>query len=265
MIKRRTALFILAILSAQITLGWVYGFSGDQISDPISTNAVTIDGKWTNGNEWSDAVKVDLTFACGTCSGKAYVYTKHDTSCFYFLIDFVSATSLNSTKDGASLTIDSAHDGGNVPNPDDRRFDSHYPSGGTMAVGSGSSDFKWGQPLPAGVHMALSVSTSPNSATPHEISEFKISFSAFPNQIVVAVGFAVTAYAGTQLVVWPADFEPSIPTTWGELILSPTPIPEFQYLWLPVILSVLAVLVIIPKQVQSENIKEANASRASNK
>lgn len=229
-----------------MTMGWVYGFSGDQISDPISTIPVTIDGKWTTPSEWADAIKVNLFPSCGTCSGGAYLYAKHDASCFYFLIDYVSATSLNRTKDGASISIDSAHDGGSVANLDDRRFDSHYPSGGTMTVGSGSPSFKMIEPLPAGVHMALSLSTSPDSATPHEISEFKTSFSAFPNSIVEAVGFAVSAYAGSQLYVWPVNSDPSTPTTWGELLLSPTPIPEFPYFWIIAISSLLAVIIVSP-------------------
>jgi hypothetical protein len=216
-------LFVLVILMFQFTSVWVHGFQGSQIADPLISTPVTIDGNWTSVDEWSDAVKVSLTPPAGY-SGTAYLYAKHDASTFYFLIDFVSATTSQGV--GASVSIDSAHDGGDVTGPDDMRFDSHYPYGGTMAVGTGGTDFSWGQGLPAGVLIASSMSISPNSATPHEITEFKIPYSVFP-QMQNTIGFAAAAYVSQQLPIWPSPYYRATPSTWGELTLSQTPIPEF--------------------------------------
>ncbi len=164
-------LFALVILAFQAGLCWVHAFSGDQLSDPLSSKPVTIDGKWTDVDEWSDAVKVNMT-APSDSSGTAYLYAKHDASTFYFLIDFVSATTLDPSKDGLSVSIDSTHKGGNVLDAGDIRFDSQYPNGGTMQVGTGGILFSWGHSLPPGVLIVSSMSASPNSATPHEIAEF---------------------------------------------------------------------------------------------
>jgi hypothetical protein len=199
------------------------------IYSPKSTNHVIVDGKWTYPDEWSDAAKVNPFATCSTCSGTAYLYAKHDESCFYFLIDFVSATTLNSAKDGASISIDSSHDGG-IPNSDDRRFEAQYSAGGTMAVGTGGPTLIAGKPLPSGVYMNSSLSPSPNSVIPHEIFEFKITFSAFPNSMQTVIGFAASAYTPTQVVLWPVHYTTDNPGSWGEMYLNPTPIPEFDLL-----------------------------------
>jgi hypothetical protein len=116
-----------------------------------------------------------------------------------------------------------------------------------MAVGTGGLDLNWGNPLPSGVHIAFSTCPSPHSAIPHEIFEFKITFAAFPNQMQNAIGFAASAYTATQLVLWPANYSADTPTTWGELSLSSTPIPEFNLLGLILILDLILPLVIIPR------------------
>lgn len=226
----------------QDSLGVAHAFSGDQLSDPLSSNPVTIDGKFTTPNDWSDALQVTLSSTCRICSGKGLLYIKHDASNFYFLVDFLSVTSLNPSADHASVTIDSAHDGGTEPGPDDVRFDSNYPNGGSMAVGTGGFYFSWGHGLPAGVLIAMSFSASPNSAVPHVIAEFQIPFSIFPN-LQKTVGFAADAYvcgqtspglcrAPSQAVIWPASYWLNRPATWGELTISSTPISEIGNIWL---------------------------------
>jgi hypothetical protein len=239
---------VLVVLVFHASLGSVHAFGGEQLTDPLLSNPVTIDGKFTS-NEWSDALQVNMSSNCSGCAGKALLYMKHDASSFYFLEDFISATSLNlSEETGASVTIDSAHDGGSVVGPDDMRFDSSYPYGGSMAIGNGGPDFTWGQGLPGGVLIVMSFSTSPNSAVPHFIAEFRIAFSVFP-KLENTIGFAAAAYvcgitscgSATQLVIWPSIYYIATPTTWGELTLSPTPVPEFDHLWLMMLLPLLIV------------------------
>jgi hypothetical protein len=225
--------FVIVVFAFQAGLGVIYAFSGDQISDPLASIPVTIDGKFTTSNEWSDALRVTLSDSCNGCSGAGYLYLKHTVSTFYFLEDFISVTSLNPSGDFASVTIDSAHDGGSVAGPDDVRFDSSYPTGGSMAIGVNKSDFNWGNALPAGVEIAMSFSTSPNFAFPHIIAEFAIPFSIFP-KLQSTIGFAAAAYACAsscsagiyaQLVIWPSNYYVATPSTWGELTISSTSVP----------------------------------------
>lgn len=240
---------ILVILAFQSSLGVVHAFSGDQLSAPLLSNPVTIDGKFTTSNEWADALQVSMSSSCSGCSGKALLYMKHDSANFYFLEDFLSDTSLTSVSNGlgdsASVSIDSAHDGGSVTGSDDVRFDSSYSHGGFMAYGIGGSAFSWNNALPAGVQIAMSLSNSPNSAVPHVIAEFQIPFSVFP-KLPNTVGFSAAAYvcgqnSCGQLVIWPANYDRDIPSTWGELTVSPTPIPEFRNFWLMVIIPLLMI------------------------
>jgi len=202
----------------------VHGFQGSQISDPLASKPVTIDGKWTTSDEWSDAsVTVMPAYIGSVMSASAFLYSKHDNSSFYFLIDFVSATSLSVSDDYASITIDPTHDDGASAQPDDFRFDSQYPTGGYMSHGGLSLSF----PLPSGVLIAMSMGTSSNFNQPHEITEFSIPFLLF-TAMHNTIGFRATAAHGSGdsygAVSWPTGSVPNLPRTWGELTLSPTPI-----------------------------------------
>jgi hypothetical protein len=232
----------------------VRAFEGGLITSPLSSNPVTIDGKWTTPDEWSDAVVVKMYFGITSTTqgnGTAYLYAKHDASNFYFLIDFISATTLSPAQDGGAVQIDSKHDGGNTAGPDDVRFEAMW-AGGSMAIGTGGSDLSWDHPLPSGVHVAFSMSSSPNSATPHEVSEFEIPFSTFP-QLQNTIGFAAAAHTPYQLAIWPHVYYVSIPSTWGELTISSTPVPEFGNIWLVVAAS-LATLGLIVRSKRSKRV-----------
>lgn len=239
---------LLAVLMLQ-SITSARAYEGSQITSPVLSKTVTIDGKWTTPDEWSDAVVATMVYG-GTSpsvsNGTAYLYAKHDANNFYFLIDFVSATSLDAVNDAAAIQIDSLHNGGNTPQTDDRRFDSTYPSGGTMWVGTGTG-WNRNNPLPSGVQMAMSIGSSTNLAQPHEISEFQIPFSIFPGMQSV-IGFAATAYTSSMLSIWPHLYYRDIPNTWGELTISPNPVPEFASIWLVVAASILAVGIIRRKK-----------------
>jgi hypothetical protein len=222
-----------------------------QIACPPSWSSVTIDGKWTTSEEWADALTVTLAKSISSSrNATAYLYAKHDDSNFYFLVDFVSATSLNAAYDGAAITIDPLHNGGNGPQPDDRRFDSTW-TGGQMAVGTGAAEWNWDNPLPQGVEIDMSVTNSSNLSQQHEVSEFKIPFSVFP-ELQDTIGFAAAAYAGSstsfKLAIWPEPHYRDIPNTWGELTVSSEPIPEFELVPFVMVIGIVATLVILNKR-----------------
>lgn len=218
-----------------------HGFQGSQISDPLLSNPVTIDGKWTTADEWSDASVNPMTVYCYSVirDAKAFVYAKHDNSSLYFLVDFVSALSIKGF-DFAAITIQPSHAGGQYPQSDDLRFDSKYPSGGIISRYSPASSGVGGNwksfVLPPGVIIAMSISDSPNQVQPHEITEFQIPLSIF-SKMQETVGFRVSAGYGNgssyTAVAWPLGTLPLTPETWGELTILPNAMPQSTAIQMP--------------------------------
>ena len=221
-----------------------------EITCPPLWRSVTIDGKWTTSEEWTDALTVTLVKSFSSSeNATAYLCAKHDDSSFYFLIDFVSATSLNATYDGTAIIIDPLHDGGNRPQSDDRRFDSTW-TGGQMAIGTGAAEWNWNSTLSQGVEIDISMTNSSHLSQQHEVSEFKIPFSVFP-ELKDTVGFAAAAYAGSDtsfmLATWQED-NLAIPNTWGELTVSSQSITEFEIVPFVMVIGIVATLVILNKR-----------------
>jgi hypothetical protein len=229
-------LFLIVVL--QLTLIRVEGYSGNQIVIPLLTKPVTIDGQWTSADEWSDAGATALINCdCSNVTASGYLYAKHDPSNFYFLIDFTSSTLLDANNDGMSVMLDPLHNDATVPQSDDKEFVA-FQNGGSMSVGTGTQGNEWSlnNPLPEGVKVAFSMASSSNRAQPHEIAEFLLPFSIFPG-MQNTIGFSIAARHGNigsefSLGLWPANRARGDLSTWGELTISPTPIPEFPYVWL---------------------------------
>lgn len=231
---------LLLIVVLQLATIRVEGYSGRQIVIPFLTKPVTIDGQWTSHDEWSDALMIALINCdCSSVAAVGYLYAKHDSSNFYFLIEFTSSTVLDAKNDGMSVMIDPLHNDGTAPQSDDREFITFpIPPGSAMRVGTGVQGSGWSlSPVPQGVQMAYSLASSSSQAQPHEIAEFLIPYSIFP-RMQNTIGFTVTAAHGAKaspqysLALWPANFARENVATWGELTISPTPIPEFPHVWL---------------------------------
>ncbi len=215
----------------------VHGYSGSQMMIPLLTKAVTVDGKWTVADEWSDAGVIALiNCSCSNVTANGYLYAKHDPSNFYFLIDFTSSTIPDANNDAMGVMLDPFHNGGTIPQSDDREFVASL-GGDYMSISTGVEDNVWSlyHPLPQGVNVAFSVASSTNQAQPHEIAEFLIPFSTFSGMQNI-VGFSAAARHGIgsqySLALWPPNRSRAGLSTWGELTVSPTPIPEFPYVWL---------------------------------
>ena len=225
-----SVVILVLIAIAQSTLMIAQGYTGNQIVIPPLTKPVTIDGKWTSADEWSDAVVIPLINCnCSSVNANGYLYAKHDSSNFYFLIDFVSSSVLDGQHDLMGVFLDSLHNGGTVPQSDDRVF-LVGTNGGVMNVGAGVSQWSLNNPLPEGAKVAFSMASSSNRAQPHEISEFMIPFSIFPG-MRNTIGFSVAAGHGGvgssefSLALWPANRQKDNPSTWGEMTMSSTQIP----------------------------------------
>jgi len=163
---------------------------------PRLTVSVTVDGVWGSG-EWADAPQYTMTNSTGGNVG--YIRAKFNSSHLLVLIDSPWDTTPSTVyyHENVWLAFDTLNDGGTVPQWDDYLVHptTQWTQMGWMGNGTTWSDawlgpgfasvqagenFGWGVPL----------GTSPNSATPHRITEM-----AVPLTYVGSAGSTVGFYA----------------------------------------------------------------------
>jgi len=186
---------------------------------------VTVDGKWTSPEEWTDASESSLTFMQGT--GEAYFSMKYDSNSFYVLVDFVSRVK-TVVGDGALVGLDTQNDGGKEIKDDDLslliRWNTETVSMGAMQW-HGWMGQNW-QALPSGFEAKSSTDAQndPHSTASHEIYEFRIpntTFKASASGFWVGIG---GGEAGYFAVYPPADI--SSPDNWAQLEFSDKTLTE---------------------------------------
>jgi len=206
---------------------------------PPLTVTSTIDGIWSSG-EWDDAPEYWITGSGGT----SYVRVKHDSSNLFVLIDspWDNSTASNYDSENSWLAFDTANNHGSNPQTDDWLFDGwySYEANAWNGTGTGWQTF----PYPPGYYSDSStrdwgpgLQTSPHSASPHRIDEFKVPLT-YVGSVGSTVGFYVMvpddanltkpsvgyvewpSYAGGDPEGWP-DFDPPnpAPNSWGTLVL----------------------------------------------
>ena len=94
--------------------------TNNKIDSFTLTNEITIDGKWTNSEEWNDTIEEVLFFGKG--SGEAYLHVKHDSEYLYVLVDFITYKDTK-TGDGCLIVLDTKNDGGLSIQSDDSQAD----------------------------------------------------------------------------------------------------------------------------------------------
>jgi hypothetical protein len=110
----------------------VYGFSNVRFGLSIPANgsiniaysdrAPTIDGVWDNSSEWSDTTLIKLTENMSNgVNMTADVRLKYNGTYVFVLIDFLTDL-VHNTYDQGGVCIDSANDGGSLPQADDYLF-----------------------------------------------------------------------------------------------------------------------------------------------
>jgi hypothetical protein len=217
-----TLFFLFILLSSTIFLQVSARLT---VACPKLTNDVTIDGKWTSAQEWTDASEFPLTFMQGT--GEAYFSMKHDNNNFYVLVDFVSRAQ-TVVGDDALVVLDTQNDGGKQINNDDLailiRWNTVTESMGAVQWG-GWTEQNW-QPLPSGFEAKSSIEAQndPHSTAPHEIFEFRIpetTFKASTSGLWVGIGGGGADYFALYP---PADI--SSPDNWAQLEFSDQTLAE---------------------------------------
>jgi hypothetical protein len=199
----------------------------ESISCGALANPVTIDGKWTNADEWKDTFEVTLPFVKG--SGEAYFRAKHDQNYLYALVDFVSdATS--QANDWGALAIDPSNKAQSTPRTDDFLLIGRWNSPSDfligMAWGTGTA---WGAPsfgLTGGFKVASStnVGNDPYSASSHVIYEFQV-----PMSKLSTAGIGIAAVASDRDVNmggWPMG-PLEEPSNYAYVTFSSQVLPEF--------------------------------------
>jgi hypothetical protein len=89
MSKRTLACVLLALISSSVLVS--VSVARDSLAVSKLVNPVTIDGKWTTPDEWSDTQRISMYVAEGPES-TGFIRIKNDDQYLYLLVDFVSDT-----------------------------------------------------------------------------------------------------------------------------------------------------------------------------
>jgi len=149
---------------------------------PPLTVPVTVDGVWSSG-EWADAPQYNMTNSTGGNLG--YIRAKFNSSHLLVIIDSPWDTTGSSVyyHENVWLAFDTQNDGGNAPQTDDYLVHASTSWTNVSYVGNGTAweQTYWGPnagfaTAQAGENWtyAIPLGTSPNSGTPHRISEMAV-------------------------------------------------------------------------------------------
>jgi len=240
-------LFILFLLFFNYFL--VESFQEEPIFITISTHLDEIewDGKWTYNKEWKQSSQ-NLLVQEGN---KIWIRSAHFENNVYIMIDALWDTSIDKKIDRAIICFDTKNDKSLIPQEDDYCFQATLgrQNGATMQGGSvipTNGNFKNIQNDKRLIAIGnVSDENDRYSKTPHASYEFKI-----PTDIIGRsdnYGFLVYVYDAStdQVVTWPSNIEinerkniPS-PSQWGDLISPDKSLPEFGWVYLALLLSII--------------------------
>ncbi len=218
---------------------------GEKYIAVYAKNPVTVDGKWTSADEWSNATELQLVSSRGEAS--VVFRAMHDESNLYILIEFLSDATIDYTPPNTIPTADSqdffrfyfeiGHKGSTSLTDDDCAIAPLWRDKDTIQVRQRCA-FRDSWPLvgdinPPGFEVAstLDPTNSPYSSN-HLIWEAKIpkkyvrgSATIYDFTSSTTLGFAILAFdAGKQAsAIFPGEFSETKPSTWSDLELAPKP------------------------------------------
>jgi len=220
-------------MCAFLTLGPVRSAlagTGSPIIAYMAMIHVTVDGKWTIPDEWTDSINTTLGLA-------NRFHVKHDDGFLYFLIDYVSDRTM-SNGDVSWVYVDTKNDGGSAPRTDDYGFTVGYSGGffAEMTIGTGTG---WGpqtRPITGFFgSIGWDASLDPYSTTSHRIYEYKIPKVVLGESTKVGLRVAARDGETDTWVMWPLGSLRDKLDQWGILEISSMQIPEFPTIALPLI------------------------------
>jgi hypothetical protein len=189
-------------------------------------NAVTVDGKWTTGNEWSDTNRVSMYIIQGNQS-IGYVRLKHDNNFLYTLVDFISDITPASTQPKGKEYFDGLYIG----------IDQNIIANNTQCCDV-SVSLRWnnGRNAPEQISpwwtngtMSYDATNDPDSKTSHAIYELAIPMRTFEKSSAMRI--SVFDFTRGVNMHWP-NYEGSNPSdawnmaNFGDLLFSEIVVPE---------------------------------------
>jgi len=200
---------------------------------PKLTQPVTLDGKWTTPDEWSDATVVPMehnpeaTLQQCPNNGTAYLLTKRDIHYLYIMVDYLSDTTPGSPPmpntwwEGAYVYFDPKKNGGTQPQTDDYCYelavsgDQEWQA--KVLVKNNAYDWKASIEMPGTSATSSDAINDPHSKNKHVIYEFKI-----PLPKETEIGFFVGAMdsGAKSYMTWPGKVSDYSLNGWGILWLS---------------------------------------------
>jgi len=220
MTKHGQKLFLVLMLLIVTFASQVMAQHVNSVAAYQAESPVTIDGKWTTPDEWTDAANV--TFGYGSFGERQHFHVKHDTGFLYVLVDFVADKTLDD-KDNSWVYLDTNGDRGTAPRNDDYGFGINFLAGQPifiMRLGNGTG---WKELAPSSrppiegfwAWASMDPSNDPYLSTPHSIYEFKIPKTILDSS--TTIGFRVVAGDGLGQVEWPSRSSLNFPCGWGTL------------------------------------------------
>jgi hypothetical protein len=225
--------------------------AGYEVTDYVGAVGCTVDGKWTDNLEWTDAEEKQLDGSLNATFRLKYQSNYPTSVNQYYLIEFFDDTTPDAG-DYMQLSYEAPVDvggtpiGGSAPQTDCILFNytGHAASGFQFYKGDGSawvaSTAAWG----TSINIVDSIGSSPKSSTPHLMIEVMVEHMAFsigtPQWIRVAVYDASQSSAGVQ--AWP-ESSVTVPNDWGVSNAIQEAIPEGLGIGLLVLMSSVSVFV----------------------
>ncbi len=227
--------------------------TGYDVTDYEVTYPCTVDGTWTDPNEWVDADERQLDGSLNAIFRLKYISGYPLWAMQYYLIEFLDDTT-NDAGDYWQICYAAADEqggtpnGGTTPQTDCARWDfvGHDVTGFKFYRGDGSAwvesiGYSWN----VDIHIVDGFGTSPLSDTPHWIVEIRIehmAYDIYPNfWIRIAAYDESNAGAGVQ--AWPSG-SVDVPDDWGFVTYLAEPIPEALTVGVMVILLSVSVLIV---------------------
>ena len=201
---------------------------GYTLTEAYTTTAVTLDGKWTSGAEWSDAYILPII---GTTLGTNGIWAyKMDSNSGTYLMSFLieSPDNTNDAGDRWQICIDGAADGGSAPNSNDIKIEIEGHTTLKVYAGNGAG---WSSLTTSAITWKDSLATSSYNPANHYILEVQADKGSLgswganppPSGVYVAMYDASNPSQGWK--AWPPT-SPDNPNRWGLIADYTGTIPE---------------------------------------
>ena len=186
-------------------------------------NAVTIDGKWTTAEEWSDTNRISMYLTQGS-QGTGYVRFKHDSGFVYVLVDFISDTTSATKQTGGKPPADQL----NI-SIDKDVYD-------TTTTSDVSVQLSWmnGKSAPEEINLpwiqgtvSYDSTNDPDSKTPHATYELAVALATFEKKSAMRISVwdpskGVNMHWPKYQGSWSTDY-------FGDLQFSEVVVPELPF------------------------------------